>query len=97
MEGDQKKRPEYRTTISAFLEGGSLPTSKYTTRSTLDGESQDRQRHSVPVPVPEVVAAWKEGQVAITITERARGRTLAELWDGLGREEREVYAREVGG
>ncbi|KAK8027669.1 hypothetical protein PG991_004725 [Apiospora marii] len=50
-----------------------------------------------PVPVPEVVAAWKEGQVAIAITERARGRTLAEAWDGLGMEERESYARQVGG
>ncbi|KAK8050071.1 hypothetical protein PG994_011801 [Apiospora phragmitis] len=48
------------------------------------------------VPVPEVVAAWREGPVAITIMERARGRTLAEEWDGLKREERERYARQVG-
>ncbi|KAK7988224.1 hypothetical protein PG989_008539 [Apiospora arundinis] len=51
----------------------------------------------MPVPVPEVVAAWKEGQVAITITERARGRTLAEVWDKLTHKEREDYAREVCG
>ncbi|KAK8088555.1 hypothetical protein PG997_003516 [Apiospora hydei] len=46
------------------------------------------------VPVPEVVAAWKEGHVAITIMERARGRTLAEVWHTLGQAERERYARQ---
>ncbi|KAK8873374.1 protein kinase-like protein [Apiospora arundinis] len=51
----------------------------------------------MPVPVPEVAAAWKEGQVAITITERARGRTLAEVWDKLTHKERGDYAREVCG
>ncbi|KAK7940770.1 Protein kinase-like domain [Apiospora aurea] len=48
------------------------------------------------VPVPEVVAAWKEGHVAITIMERARGRTLAEVWHTLEQKHRERYARQVG-
>lgn len=49
------------------------------------------------MPVPEVVAAWKEDQVAITITERARGRSLRDIWDDLSEPQKEAMAKEVGG
>ncbi|KAK8055766.1 hypothetical protein PG993_000993 [Apiospora rasikravindrae] len=49
------------------------------------------------VPVPEVAAAWREGPVAITVMERARGRALAEVWHNLEQKDRERYVRQVGG
>lgn len=48
-------------------------------------------------PVPNIVAAWKEGQVAITITERAKGRPLADTWRSLSEDTRNTIAAEVAG
>jgi hypothetical protein len=54
-----------------------------------------KQRTSTPVP--GTIAAWKEGNVAITITERAKGTPLAEIWDSLSEGARNYLAAQVAG
>ncbi|KAM0814276.1 hypothetical protein AB5N19_00066 [Seiridium cardinale] len=54
-------------------------------------------RKHTTVPVPEVVAAWKEGNVAITITERAKGKPLADVWAEYSESEKESVAKQVAG
>lgn len=49
------------------------------------------------VPTPAVVAAWKEGHVAITIVERAKGQPLAEVWSSLPEARRTSVAKQVAG
>ncbi|KAI4601588.1 Actin-like protein 10 [Pestalotiopsis sp. 9143b] len=48
-------------------------------------------------PTPAVVAAWKEGHVAITIVERAKGQPLAEVWSSLPEARRASVAKQVAG
>lgn len=54
-------------------------------------------RKHTKVPTPRVVAAWKEGHVAITMTERVRGggRPLAELWTTYSDVRRQSVAKQV--
>ncbi|ETS87816.1 hypothetical protein PFICI_01644 [Pestalotiopsis fici W106-1] len=52
-------------------------------------------RKHTKVPTPAVAAAWKEGHVAITITERARGRPLAELWESYSGTRRQSVAKQI--
>ncbi|KAI0176921.1 hypothetical protein BJ166DRAFT_599394 [Pestalotiopsis sp. NC0098] len=49
------------------------------------------------VPTPAVVAAWKEGHVAITIVERAKGQSLAEVWNSMPEARRTSVAKQVAG
>ncbi|KAI1859423.1 hypothetical protein JX265_010426 [Neoarthrinium moseri] len=64
----------------------SMPTEVWATRML---------RKLSGVPVPDVVAAWKEGHVAITITERARGRRLSDIWNTLSEAVRVSIAKQV--
>jgi hypothetical protein len=54
-------------------------------------------RAKTKVPIPAVAASWKEGNVAITITERARGTMLSEAWKSLKPDEKNRIAIEVAG
>ena len=54
-------------------------------------------RENTRVPIPNVLAAWKEDGKVITITERVPGRRLFDMWWELTGAEREDIAREVGG
>ncbi|KAK6194178.1 hypothetical protein LQW54_011718 [Pestalotiopsis sp. IQ-011] len=49
------------------------------------------------VPTPAVVAAWKEGHVATTIVERAKGQPLAGVWSSLSEARRTSIAKQVAG
>ncbi|RYO74872.1 hypothetical protein DL766_008151 [Monosporascus sp. MC13-8B] len=50
-----------------------------------------------PVPVPAVLAAWKERGKVITIAERPRGRRLYDVWWELRPGDRECLAARVAG
>ncbi|XXG93770.1 hypothetical protein Hte_000019 [Hypoxylon texense] len=50
---------------------------------------------STRVPIPNVMAAWKEGGKVITIVERAPGQRLYDIWWDLSEDERARIAREV--
>ncbi|KAI4869163.1 hypothetical protein F4820DRAFT_444287 [Hypoxylon rubiginosum] len=50
---------------------------------------------STRVPIPNVMAGWKEGGKVITIVERAPGQRLYDIWWDLSRDDRERIAREV--
>ncbi|RYP76645.1 hypothetical protein DL769_003605 [Monosporascus sp. CRB-8-3] len=53
------------------------------------------RRTADPVPVPAVLAAWKERGKVITIAERPRGRRLYDVWWELGPGDRERLAGRV--
>ncbi|KAI1370920.1 hypothetical protein F4677DRAFT_436993 [Hypoxylon crocopeplum] len=53
-------------------------------------------KKSTRVPVPNVVAGWRENGKVITIAERAPGQRLYDIWWNLQNDERERIAREVG-
>ncbi|RYP46213.1 hypothetical protein DL768_007532 [Monosporascus sp. mg162] len=55
------------------------------------------RRTADPVPVPAVLAAWKERGRAITIAESPRGRRLYDVWWELGPGDREGLAARVAG
>ncbi|RYP62451.1 hypothetical protein DL770_009589 [Monosporascus sp. CRB-9-2] len=55
------------------------------------------RRTADPVPVPAVLAAWKERGRVITIAERPRGRRLYDVWWELGPGDRESLAARVAG
>ncbi|RYO88845.1 hypothetical protein DL764_008673 [Monosporascus ibericus] len=55
------------------------------------------RRTAGPVPVPAVLAAWKERGRVITIAERPRGRRLYDVWWELGPGDRESLAARVAG
>ncbi|KAI1401802.1 hypothetical protein F4819DRAFT_309216 [Hypoxylon fuscum] len=52
-------------------------------------------RESTRVPIPDVVAGWKENGKVITIVERPLGHRLYDIWWNLSGDERERIAREV--
>ncbi|KAI1799588.1 hypothetical protein F4811DRAFT_557664 [Daldinia bambusicola] len=47
------------------------------------------------VPVPNIIAGWKENGKVMTITERAPGQRLYDIWWDLREDQRERIAREV--
>ncbi|KAI1412512.1 hypothetical protein F5Y13DRAFT_199762 [Hypoxylon sp. FL1857] len=80
--------------------------SKYIMAEAMDDESSDETdvnlvlatdllRGSTRVPVPNVIAGWKENGKIITITEQAPGQRLYDIWWDLKNDEREGIAREV--
>ncbi|RYP60429.1 hypothetical protein DL771_010516 [Monosporascus sp. 5C6A] len=54
-------------------------------------------RTADPLPVPAILAAWKEPGRVITIAERPRGRRLYDVWWELGPRDRESLAARVAG
>ncbi|KAI2619496.1 hypothetical protein GGS26DRAFT_325885 [Hypomontagnella submonticulosa] len=52
-------------------------------------------RRSTRVPIPNVIAGWKENGKVITIAERAPGQRLYDIWWDLQTSERERIAKEV--
>ncbi|KAI5927522.1 hypothetical protein F4810DRAFT_268518 [Camillea tinctor] len=54
-------------------------------------------RRMTPVPVPNVVAGWKEHGKVITIAERVPGERLYDIWWHLSRSQRERIAKQVAG
>ncbi|KAI1329223.1 hypothetical protein F5Y16DRAFT_115129 [Xylariaceae sp. FL0255] len=50
-----------------------------------------------PLPVPRVVAGWKENGKAITISEYVPDQSLYEIWWDLSNDSREDIARQVAG
>ncbi|KAI1761898.1 hypothetical protein GGR53DRAFT_503716 [Hypoxylon sp. FL1150] len=52
-------------------------------------------RKSTRVPIPNVVAGWKENGKAITIVEQVPGERLYDIWWNLSKDERERIAVEV--
>ncbi|CAJ2500844.1 Uu.00g036970.m01.CDS01 [Anthostomella pinea] len=80
---------------------------KYIMAERADDQPEDR---SVPladatqllkgqarVPVPNVIAGWKEHGKVITISERVPGKTLYDIWWQLSEKERGDIAQEVAG
>ncbi|KAI8958377.1 hypothetical protein F5Y11DRAFT_336310 [Daldinia sp. FL1419] len=55
----------------------------------------DLVKTATRVPVPNVIAGWKENRKIITITERVPGRRLYDIWWDLEEYERERIAKEV--
>ncbi|KAI1773892.1 hypothetical protein F4818DRAFT_85320 [Hypoxylon cercidicola] len=55
----------------------------------------DLLRKSTRVPVPNVMAGWRENGKVITIVERVPGQRLYDIWWSLSQDERERIAREV--
>ncbi|KAI0850412.1 hypothetical protein F5Y00DRAFT_37698 [Daldinia vernicosa] len=53
-------------------------------------------RKATRVPVPNIIAGWKENQKVITITERVPGQRLYDIWWDLRDDQREKIAKEVG-
>ncbi|KAI1477737.1 hypothetical protein F4774DRAFT_190188 [Daldinia eschscholtzii] len=47
------------------------------------------------VPVPNIIAGWKENGKVMTITERAPGQRLYDIWWDLREDQRERIAKEV--
>ncbi|OTA98722.1 hypothetical protein M426DRAFT_69242, partial [Hypoxylon sp. CI-4A] len=52
-------------------------------------------RASTKVPMPTVLACWKENGKAITITERPSGQRLYDIWWEISEDERAEIGREV--
>ncbi|KAI0842763.1 hypothetical protein F5Y06DRAFT_72964 [Hypoxylon sp. FL0890] len=79
---------------------------KYVMTESVDDESSDETdvnlvlatdllRESTRVPVPNLIAGWKENGKVITITERAPGQRLYDIWWDLKDNQKEGIAREV--
>ncbi|KAI0021680.1 hypothetical protein F4780DRAFT_790029 [Xylariomycetidae sp. FL0641] len=78
---------------------------KYVMRETYDEHPGDTEvplveatkliRKRTRVPVPNVIAGWKEKGKVLTIAERAPGQCLYEVWWALAEAEREAVARHV--
>ncbi|KAI1103882.1 hypothetical protein F4804DRAFT_308784 [Jackrogersella minutella] len=79
---------------------------KYVMTEAVDDEGPERTevtlvlatellRASTNVPVPNVLAGWKEDGKVITIAERVPGQRLYDIWWDLGHDEREQLAKEV--
>ncbi|KAI1134089.1 hypothetical protein F5Y05DRAFT_417631 [Hypoxylon sp. FL0543] len=79
---------------------------KYVMTEAVDDESSDETdvnlvlatellKESTNVPVPNMIAGWKENGKIITITERTRGQRLYDIWWDLDDDARERIAREV--
>ncbi|KAI6093401.1 hypothetical protein F4821DRAFT_80583 [Hypoxylon rubiginosum] len=52
-------------------------------------------RKSTRVPIPNVIAGWKENGKAITIVEQVPGQRLYDIWWDLSKDEREQIAGQV--
>ncbi|KAI1205303.1 uncharacterized protein F4807DRAFT_287490 [Annulohypoxylon truncatum] len=63
------------------------------TQVTLVRATQLLKRSNVPVP--NVLAGWKENGRIITISEKAEGERLYDIWWDLDQDEREEIAKEV--
>ncbi|OTA97841.1 hypothetical protein M434DRAFT_7471 [Hypoxylon sp. CO27-5] len=79
---------------------------KYVVTETMDDETleetgvnlvlaTDLLRGSAAVPVPNMIAGWKENGKIITITEQVRGQRLYDIWWHLQHEEKRKIARQV--
>lgn len=79
---------------------------KYVMTETIDDETLDAVnvnlvlatdllRGPARVPVPNVIAGWKENGKIITITEQVQGQRLYDIWWDLQERERRRIAREV--
>ncbi|KAI2776203.1 hypothetical protein F4815DRAFT_485178 [Daldinia loculata] len=53
-------------------------------------------RKATRVPVPSIIAGWKENRKVITITERVPGQRLYDIWWDLRDDQRDTIAKEVG-
>ncbi|KAI0117473.1 hypothetical protein F4814DRAFT_288332 [Daldinia grandis] len=53
-------------------------------------------RKATRVPVPNIIAGWKENRKVITITEKVPGQRLYDIWWDLRDHQKKTIAKEVG-
>ncbi|KAI1461802.1 hypothetical protein F4805DRAFT_413378 [Annulohypoxylon moriforme] len=78
---------------------------KYVLTESIDDEGPEQTQVPIvratqllkrsKVPVPNVLAGWKENGRIITISEKAEGERLYDIWWDLDQDQRETIAKEV--